>query len=169
MSSELIGLIILLGFVDGKRLVQKTSKAISAILERFCARKAPWYVASIRSASRSAWAMFFSAKVNHCFHGQWAKSWYSKQVHAKNCLFFSDTVDINNSCVKPYDACCLFDNAWGCASQQTVSKWCKYQRKVQKCCKTQALGQKHKGPKGSWFLHILKSTRCSACMNRNIS
>lgn len=93
---------------------------------------------------------FFSAKVNHWFHGQWAKSWYSKQVHAKNCLF-SDTVDINQSCVKPYDACCLFDNAWGCASQQTMSKRCKYQRKVQKCCKTKVWGQKQKGPKGSWF------------------
>lgn len=91
------------------------------------------------------------------------------QANACQKLFFSDTVDINNSCVKPYDACCLFDNAWGCASQQTMSKRCKYQRKVQKCCKTKAWGQKQKGPKGSWFLHILKSTRCSACMNRNIS
>ena len=69
MSSELIES-FLLGFVDGKRLVQKTSKDISAILERFCTKKAPWYVASIRSASRSAWAMLFSAKVNHWFHGQ---------------------------------------------------------------------------------------------------
>ena len=51
MSSELIES-YLLGFVDGKRLVQKTSKDISAIL---------WYVASIRSASRSALGNGFSA------------------------------------------------------------------------------------------------------------